>query len=130
MEGPSTTSPHFDRQVAKVQIRAAVLNRFPALGIPMTQAAGKCPEKGEVRSSVDLRDSASASLEQLLQPVFLDRMRRVGKVTPDRPRIIQRTFRIEKVSAGIHRAQLAHKNLRRDRDLGKAIIGGNWLLNP
>lgn len=30
----------FDRQVAKVQIRAAVLNRFTALGIPVTIAAG------------------------------------------------------------------------------------------
>lgn len=30
----------FDRQVAEVQIRVAVLNRFTALGIPMTVAAG------------------------------------------------------------------------------------------
>jgi hypothetical protein len=30
----------FDRQVAEVQIRAAVMNRFTALGIPMTVAAG------------------------------------------------------------------------------------------
>lgn len=30
----------FDRQVAEVQIRAAVLNRFTALGIPVTIAAG------------------------------------------------------------------------------------------
>jgi len=30
----------FDRQVAEVQIRAAVLNRFTALGIPVTMAVG------------------------------------------------------------------------------------------
>ena len=30
----------FDRQVAEVQIRAAVLNRFTALGIPVTVALG------------------------------------------------------------------------------------------
>ncbi len=30
----------FDRQVAEVQIRAAVLNRFTVLGIPVTVAAG------------------------------------------------------------------------------------------
>lgn len=33
-------SRQFDRQVAEVQIRVAVLNRFTALGIPMTVAAG------------------------------------------------------------------------------------------
>jgi len=30
----------FDRQVAKVQVRAAVLNRFTALGIPFTTVVG------------------------------------------------------------------------------------------
>lgn len=30
----------FDRQVAAIQIRAAVLNRFTALGMPMTVAGG------------------------------------------------------------------------------------------
>jgi hypothetical protein len=30
----------FDRQVAKLQIRIAVLNGFTALGIPVTAAAG------------------------------------------------------------------------------------------
>lgn len=29
-----------DRQVAEVQVRAAVLNQFTALGIPVTIAAG------------------------------------------------------------------------------------------
>ena len=30
----------FDRQVAEVQIRAAVLNQFTALGIPVTTVVG------------------------------------------------------------------------------------------
>lgn len=30
----------FDRQVARLQIRAAILNRFTALGTPVTQRAG------------------------------------------------------------------------------------------
>ena len=33
-------SRDFDRQVAEAQIRAAVLDRFTALGIPVTLAAG------------------------------------------------------------------------------------------
>ena len=38
--GQRLMSRDLDRQVAEVQIRAAVLNRFTALGIPMTVAAG------------------------------------------------------------------------------------------
>ncbi len=38
--GQRLMSRGFDRQVAEVQIRVAVLNRFTALGIPMTVAAG------------------------------------------------------------------------------------------
>ena len=30
----------FDRQVAELQIRAAILNRFTALGTPITQRIG------------------------------------------------------------------------------------------
>jgi hypothetical protein len=30
----------FDRQVAKIQIRAAVLNGYTALGIPITETVG------------------------------------------------------------------------------------------
>ena len=37
--GQRLMSREFDRQVAEVQIRVAVLNRFTALGIPMTVAA-------------------------------------------------------------------------------------------
>lgn len=38
--GQRLMSREFDRQVAEVQIRVAVLNRLTALGIPMTVAAG------------------------------------------------------------------------------------------
>lgn len=38
--GQRLMAREFDRQVAEVQIRAAVLNRFTALGIPVTIAAG------------------------------------------------------------------------------------------
>jgi hypothetical protein len=38
--GQRLMSRDFDRQVAEVQIRAAVMNRFTALGIPVTVAAG------------------------------------------------------------------------------------------
>ena len=38
--GQRLMSRDFDRQVAEVQIRAAVMNRFTALGIPVTLALG------------------------------------------------------------------------------------------
>jgi len=38
--GQRLMSRDFDRQVAEVQIRAAVMNRFTALGIPVTVALG------------------------------------------------------------------------------------------
>lgn len=38
--GQRMMSREFDRQVAEVHIRVAVLNRFTALGIPVTVAAG------------------------------------------------------------------------------------------
>jgi hypothetical protein len=31
---------HFDRQVAELQIRIAVMNGYTALGIPVTEAVG------------------------------------------------------------------------------------------
>jgi hypothetical protein len=33
-------SRDFDRQVAELQIKAAILNRFTALGTPLTQRGG------------------------------------------------------------------------------------------
>ncbi|HAV07747.1 MAG TPA: IS5 family transposase [Rhodobacteraceae bacterium] len=38
--GQSLMSRDFDRQVAEIQVRIAVLNRYTALGIPVTQAVG------------------------------------------------------------------------------------------
>lgn len=38
--GERVMSRYFDRQVAELQIRAAVLKRFTALGTPLTQRAG------------------------------------------------------------------------------------------
>lgn len=38
--GERVTSCDFDRQVAELQIRAAILNRFTAIGTPLTQRAG------------------------------------------------------------------------------------------
>ncbi|AHD00010.1 transposase ISSpo9 [Leisingera methylohalidivorans DSM 14336] len=38
--GQSPMARDFDRQVAEIQVRIAVLNRYSALGIPDTLAAG------------------------------------------------------------------------------------------
>ncbi|MGL5009308.1 MAG: IS5 family transposase, partial [Paracoccaceae bacterium] len=38
--GERVMSHDFERQVAELQIRAAILNRFTALGTPLTQRAG------------------------------------------------------------------------------------------
>jgi hypothetical protein len=38
--GQSLMARDFDRQVAEIQIRGAVLNRYTALGIPVTEVAG------------------------------------------------------------------------------------------
>ena len=38
--GQSLMSRDFDRQVAEIQIRVAVLNRYTALGIPVTVPVG------------------------------------------------------------------------------------------
>jgi len=38
--GDGIMAREFDRQVAELQIRAAVLNRFSALGIPQTHPVG------------------------------------------------------------------------------------------
>ena len=38
--GQSLMARDFERQVAEVQIRIAVLNRYTALGIPITEAVG------------------------------------------------------------------------------------------
>jgi hypothetical protein len=38
--GQSLMARDFDRQVAEIQIRIAVLNRYTALGIPITKPVG------------------------------------------------------------------------------------------
>ena len=38
--GQSVMARDFDRQVAEIQVRIAVLNRYTALGIPVTEAVG------------------------------------------------------------------------------------------
>ena len=38
--GQKLMSRDFDRQTAKLQVRVAILNRFAALGIPITQPIG------------------------------------------------------------------------------------------
>ena len=53
--GQRLSARDFDRQVAEVQVRVAVLNGFTALGTPITEVAGwVCPGKGDVRPSPDL----------------------------------------------------------------------------
>jgi len=50
----------FERQVAEIQIRIAVLNRYTALGIPVTEPVGLVRMgKGEERPSPDLCNKAS-----------------------------------------------------------------------
>ncbi len=38
--GQSLMARDFDRQVAQIQTRIAVLNRYTALGIPITESVG------------------------------------------------------------------------------------------
>ena len=38
--GERVMSRDFDRRLAELQIRAAILNRFTAIGAPLTQRAG------------------------------------------------------------------------------------------
>ena len=38
--GQSLMAKDFDRQVAEIQVRIAVLNRYTALGIPVTEPVG------------------------------------------------------------------------------------------
>ena len=40
LPGERVMSRDFNRQAAELQIRAAILNRFTALGPPLTQRAG------------------------------------------------------------------------------------------
>jgi transposase len=53
----------FDRQVAEVQIRIAVMNGYTALGIPLTETVGGIrPGKGEPRTSKTLCNRALSNI--------------------------------------------------------------------
>ena len=58
--GQSLMARDFERQIAEIQIRVAMLNRYNALGIPVTEPVGCVrPGKGEVRSGHDLCNKAA-----------------------------------------------------------------------
>jgi hypothetical protein len=57
LPGQRLSARDFDRQVAKFQVRVAILNGFTALGTPVTEVAAQIyPGKGALRSSADLCD--------------------------------------------------------------------------
>ena len=59
--GQRLIAPNFDRQVAEVQVRIAVLNGYTALGIPVTKAVGQIRLwKGEKRPTVNLRNKVAS----------------------------------------------------------------------
>lgn len=47
----------FDRQVAQAQDRIAMLNRYPGLGIPVTEPVGKVGPGGSSTSGLFLQNS-------------------------------------------------------------------------
>ena len=64
--GERVMARYFESQVAELQIRAAILNRFTALGPPQTQRVGLLVStKGKTRPQADLcnRAAAPATLE-------------------------------------------------------------------
>ena len=59
--GQRLSARDFERQVAEVQVRVAVLNGFTALGTPVTEAKGKVPPgKGNLWPSADLCNRVQA----------------------------------------------------------------------
>jgi hypothetical protein len=71
--GQSLMARDFDRQVAEIQIRIAVLNRYTALGIPLTEAVGYIRlGKGEVRHSTDLCNKATLGLKRICAAHYTD----------------------------------------------------------
>ena len=62
--GQRLSARDFDRQVAEIQIRAAILNGFTALGIPHTVAAGQIrPGSGETRPQAGLCNKANLKID-------------------------------------------------------------------
>ncbi len=61
--GQRLSARNFERQVAEVQVRVAVLNGFTALGTPVTEAKGKVPPgKRKLWLSADLCNIIRASV--------------------------------------------------------------------
>ena len=61
--GQSLVVRDFERQVAELQVRIAVLNGCTALGIPVTVAIGEIrPGKGEDPPSTDLQKKAAVEV--------------------------------------------------------------------
>jgi len=57
--GQRLSARDFERQVAEVQVRVAVLNGFTALGTPVTEAKGKVPPgKGNLWPSANVCNRA------------------------------------------------------------------------
>lgn len=57
-------APNLDRQVAELQVRFTILNRYTALGIPGTETVRQVRlEKGEPRKSTDLCNKAKSNRE-------------------------------------------------------------------
>jgi hypothetical protein len=68
LPGRRPAARDFDRQVAEFQVRAAVLNGFTALGIPVTETAGCVrPGKGEPRPSGRQRNRVRQARPQFTQ---------------------------------------------------------------
>lgn len=60
--GQRRSARDFDRQVAEIRIRAAILNAFTALGTNNTVAVGQVRQGyGEVRPKIDLCNKAGAA---------------------------------------------------------------------
>ncbi len=60
--GQSLMARDFDRQVAELQVRAAVPNGYTAPGIPVTRPAGQVrPRKGDLQASRLLRNKAQSN---------------------------------------------------------------------
>ena len=80
--GQRMAARDFDRQVAKFQIRVAVMNGFTALGIPVTEIVDWVrPRKGEVRLSIDSCNKAAQMGNTQTYSVSQTRLDRGGNVS-------------------------------------------------
>jgi len=75
--GQRLAARDFDRQVAELQVRVAVLNGFTALGTPITEIVGYVrPGMGEPRPSPDLCNRAY-QMEKVIMTNPLQTLRKV-----------------------------------------------------